>query len=49
MYLLFLIMKMYKRDKVQPDRIMVYIETHTKKNGDPVDEASDVAIVWVII
>ncbi|KAL7174063.1 hypothetical protein ACSBR2_033336 [Camellia fascicularis] len=36
--------EMYKRDKVQPDRIMVYIKTHTKKNGDPVDEASDVAI-----
>ncbi|KAL7223194.1 hypothetical protein ACSBR1_024791 [Camellia fascicularis] len=36
--------QMYKRDKVQPDRIMVYIETHTKKNGDPVDEPSDVAI-----
>ncbi|KAL7197398.1 hypothetical protein ACSBR2_020020 [Camellia fascicularis] len=39
--------EIYKNDGVQLDQIKVYIETHRKKNGTPVDDASDIAIARV--
>ncbi|KAH7866148.1 hypothetical protein Vadar_016232 [Vaccinium darrowii] len=33
-----------KKGGVDPDRIEVFTETHTKRNGNPVDEASSLAV-----
>lgn len=33
---------------VEPDRVELFIKTHTKKNGQTVDEASASAIVCIL-
>ena len=48
MFSLYLLMKVFKQTGEHPDRIKVYIMTHTRKNGAPVDDAAAEAIVGVI-